>query len=151
MGLFNDLLEKKDIIFIENSKDKYDVLNKLSSFLYDEGYVKKSFISAIVDREEKFPTGLETAAGGVAIPHADSKHVNKDGIVVGILKEPVFFNEMGNPDTQIQTKLVFMLSLKNPNNHLEILQSVIKLFMDHKKMEKLMKSKDNNQVYQLLL
>ena len=41
------------------------------------------------EREKVFSTGLNFEEMGIAIPHTDSIHVNRQAIAVGILKEPV--------------------------------------------------------------
>lgn len=68
-----------------------EALNFLSSKLYERGYVKKEYQTAIIEREKKYPTGLPSVDIKIAIPHATHTLVNEDAISIGILKNPVEF------------------------------------------------------------
>ena len=66
-------LLKEKLIFIDvEAKDREEAIGKMAKELYKKGYVKESYINAILDREKVFPTGLPTEEVGVAIPHTDS-------------------------------------------------------------------------------
>lgn len=88
----------------------------------------KSYLPAVLNREEEYPTGLPTNGVGVAIPHADTKHVLKPGIAVATLKDPVKFNVMGNPEQEIDVKLLFMLAIKEPEVQVNILKKLVSIF-----------------------
>lgn len=45
--------------------------------LYKRGIVKKEFLEHVLQRENEYPTGLATDKFGIAIPHTDSKYVNR--------------------------------------------------------------------------
>ena len=108
--------------------DKTKVLTVMANRLIDKGYVKESYLPAVLNREEEYPTGLPTNGVGVAIPHADTKHVLKPGIAVATLKDPVKFNVMGNPEQEIDVKLLFMLAIKEPEVQVNILKKLVSIF-----------------------
>ena len=91
-----------------------EVLTELAKIFIDQRYVKPSYTAAVIAREETFPTGLPTPGFGTAIPHAEVEHTLKPGIVVGTLEKPVKFGKLGDPDTQIDISIVFMLSVTQP-------------------------------------
>ena len=142
----------ENIIFFEEQKELSSayILEKISTRLYENDYVKESYIQAIKDRELIFPTGLNTTTFGIAIPHTDSEHVNEATIAVGILRHPVAFQEMGAEDVEVPVRLVFMLAIKEPDKQLETLQSVIALIENEDKMNALVHSKNEFDVIQLL-
>lgn len=142
----------ENIIFFDEQEELSSayILEKISTRLYENDYVKESYIQAIKDRELIFPTGLNTTTFGIAIPHTDSKHVNEATIAVGILRHPVTFQEMGAEDVEVSVRLVFMLAIKEPDKQLETLQSVIALIENEDKMNALVHSKNEFDVIQLL-
>ena len=99
-----------------------DALKFLGQRLFDEQYVKESYIQAVVAREKKYATGLPTEIYGVAIPHTD--------IAIGILNKPVKFIMMGTDDTEIDVKVVFMLAVKEPQEQLQLLEKLMTIFQD---------------------
>lgn len=151
----NDLVNmviSKNITFFDEQEDlgKEAVLDSISQRLFKNGYVKESYAQAIKDREAIFPTGLNTTTFGIAIPHTDSKHVNEATIAVGILKQPVIFQEMGAEEVEVPVRLIFMLAIKEPDKQLETLQAVISLIENEEKMNALVQAKNESDVIQLL-
>lgn len=113
------------------------MLNVLSNALIKEKIVKSSFKNAVIDREMKYPTGLEFEGYSIALPHTESEHVNKSQIAIMTLEKPVKFYEMTSLDKEIDVKIIFMLALKNSEQHIKILQKVMKLVQDKDTMNKL--------------
>ena len=71
-----------------------NVLITLGEKAISKGWAKQGYCEALIQREEKFPTGLETKTIGVALPHADPEWVDQSAILIGILESPVKFNKM---------------------------------------------------------
>lgn len=59
--------------------------------MFEKGYVKSTYIDAVLEREKTLPTGLDIGEMCVAIPHTDSKHVNESNVALAVLKNPVEF------------------------------------------------------------
>lgn len=114
---------------IESDSDE-EVLAGLSGILYEQGAVEESFAEAVAARERRYPTGLQFAEMGVALPHTDAVHVNHQAVAIGILERPVQFCAMGMPGTQIEVSLVFMLAVAEPEKEAPFLASLIELFQD---------------------
>lgn len=51
-----------------------DVMHQIGGALIREGYAKNSYIQALIERESKFPTGLDVDGYGVAIPHTNGSY-----------------------------------------------------------------------------
>ena len=69
-----DLLEylQEDLIVTDiSAKNSFEVIEQLGRFLLKKGYIKESFINAVIEREKVFPTGIKSNTLNVAIPHAD--------------------------------------------------------------------------------
>lgn len=103
--------------------------------LHMEGIVEEAFYYACIEREEEFPTGLP-AELGVAIPHADSKYVKKDGICFLRMANQVPFKRLDAPEQLVGVNYVINLATKNPNKHLEILQKVMAFVQDSKRLNR---------------
>ena len=151
MSELGKMINPENIIFLpDNIKTKENVLDNISLLMFRNGYVKESYIEAIKKREDTFPTGLNTKSYGIAIPHVDSKHVNEATIAVGILKEPVEFQEMGAEDIIVPVRIIFMLAIKDPSKQLEVLQAVISLIENGAKIDELVQANDATDVLQIL-
>lgn len=119
------------LISIGLAADDYkDVMKKLGSRLRKEGYVKDSYIDALIAREEEFPTGLDVGGIGVAIPHTSVEHVHKVGVAIAVLDKPVSFVQMGTDDERTDVRIVFMLAVVNPDAHIDQLQRIITIIQD---------------------
>lgn len=128
-----------DTIFINlQEEDRNSLLKKLSSVLYNNGYVNDKYCEAVILREGTYPTALDVEGDiKVAIPHAEPKYVNKSMVAFASLNNPIKFNNMDNPEEAIDVSLVFMLAVKDPSSHVEVLQKLMGVFQDKELLEKL--------------
>jgi PTS system galactitol-specific IIA component len=145
------LINKELVLLDIEANDKVDLLTKLSSILKEKGYVKKSYVNAVVEREKVFPTGLITESGGVAIPHTDAEHVEKSTILFAKLKKPVTFKEMGNNKNDVSAEMVFMLAISDPSKQAPTLSKLMSIFVNKSLLLKLKNSKDSKEIVDILV
>lgn len=108
------------------AKDQRQLFETLSAPLVQDGMVKSDYVDGLLKREHDYPTGLPVP-GGLAIPHTDASYVINDALSVGILEAPVKFNEMGGePDSSVDVGVVILLSLSNSDDHLKMLQDIVR-------------------------
>ena len=138
------------ILKINGKKQDKEVLAYMAEYLQDKGLVKGSYSKAITDREAEFPTGLYTGNINIAIPHADTEHVEKAAICVGVLEEPISFRAMDDPDKEIEIRLIIMLALKEAHGHIEMLQKVVELIKDQEALNKVIESSDLSIIYEII-
>ncbi|WP_203247288.1 PTS sugar transporter subunit IIA [Sporosarcina beigongshangi] len=120
----------EDLVILDlRAIDREDVLMKVGGRLTDRGFVNGDFINAIIKRERDFPTGIKIQSIGIAIPHADTEYVNQASIIVGVLSEPVVFQQMVS-DEDIAVNIVFMLAIKKPEQQLTMLQKLVDIIQD---------------------
>lgn len=132
------MLENKIVkLKANNLKNNKEVLSNLADYLIEEKMVKPSFKNAVLEREDSYPTGLQFDGYGIALPHTDSEHVIKSQIAIMTLEKPVKFIEMASSDKEIDVKTIFMLALKDSNQHIKILQKVMELLQDKEAMSKI--------------
>lgn len=141
--------EPSQIVLIEESLSRNEVLKKLADVLENKGIVKDTYYTAIIERESNFPTGLDVQGINVAIPHCDVVNVNEGGLCVGILKKGTTFAKMDDPDAEIEVKMVVMLALTEPHGHIEMLQRIIALIQDQDLLNMIVSSNNVDEIYGL--
>jgi transcriptional antiterminator/mannitol/fructose-specific phosphotransferase system IIA component (Ntr-type) len=106
-GDLNEVLDI-NLIFVNLETNSFkDLIMLMGETLYENGYVKEKFTYTVIEREKKFPTGLETLIP-IALPHADANFTLKKGIAIATLKKPVIFYNMGEPKNFVQVRIVLM-------------------------------------------
>ena len=114
----------ENLIIIKSSeKTKEAVLKELSEAAMEAGYAKPGHYQALLERENKYPTGLHLPNIDVAIPHADPEWANASSITIGILDESVKFKPMGDEGDDVHADLVFMLTILDPKEHIDFLRA----------------------------
>lgn len=131
----------ESLIFINLEKQgKEELLKEMAQSFVTNDYCNESFVEAVIAREAVYPTGIKLEKMGVAIPHADAKHVIKDGVGFAILREPVAFLQMGGSegDDPADVRLVIMLATKG-RDHIGLLQKTMQLLQNEAILEEIMK------------
>ncbi len=130
-----------ELIFIGlDGENDSDVLTQMGSAFIQLGYGKDSYVTALLEREREYPTGLDLGSGNIcaAIPHTEAEHVIRPGTGIGILKNPVHFHVMGGEEEEtVAVRVVFMLAIKDPARQLDRLQSIIGLIQNQKLLRRL--------------
>jgi len=147
--VWEELNEKLIFTGVE-AKTAKDVFKQLGQAVIDEGYAKDSYIEALSEREDEFPTGLNIDGFGIAIPHTAVDHVNKSGIAIDVLTEPVRFIEMGSDDDPVDVKLVFMLAVVDPKQHIEDLKRILAIVTDKSVLERLVNATDAQEIINII-
>lgn len=128
-----------------------EVLEQLGSAFIREGYAKKTYVQALLQREQEYPTGLDVYGYGVAIPHTPVEHVKKAGIGIAILEHPVTFHVMGGEDDEtVDVRIVFMLAVVDPAKHIDELQRLLEILQDTRVLEQLQTAKDPEEIIHLI-
>lgn len=128
-----------------------EAISQLGDLLYKNGYVKDSYVPAVLKRELEYATGLPTAEVGVAIPHTDVDHVIKPAIAVGIADNPIHFHEMGNPSGElIDVRVVFMLAIHDVNKVVDMLRQLIELFQIPGFLVQVINTNDEDKLVEIL-
>lgn len=127
-----------------------EVMEKVGGAVIRAGYAKESYVQALKVREKDYPTGLDVDGIGVAIPHTSVDHVLKSGVAIATLKQPVTFVQMGTDDETAEIKVVFMLAVVDPNDHIDELQQILAILQDTTVLEKLMNAENAQQIIDLV-
>ncbi|MCS7128329.1 MAG: PTS sugar transporter subunit IIA [Sulfolobales archaeon] len=117
------------LMFNLKARERNELLTLLSEKLYEMGYVKKTYREALLEREEKYPTGLVVKEDfNVAIPHADVEHVEKEALVIVKTDREVTFRKMDEQKVEIPVDIVFLLVIKDPKGYVKFLAKLTELF-----------------------
>ncbi|MCI8401267.1 MAG: PTS sugar transporter subunit IIA [Lachnospiraceae bacterium] len=124
-----DVLVSPELVLMEiEAGTDQEAIEILARHLFEQGIVKESYIEAVKAREKVFSTGLDFEEMGIAIPHTDSEHVNREAIAIGILKKPVLFCHMGMPEISVKTEMMFMMAIEKPDSQVEFLGKMMEIF-----------------------
>ena len=133
------------------AESKEEAIRVLGNLLYKNGYVKDSFVSAVIAREREFATGLSVEGYGVAIPHTDTHHVIKQTVGVAILKEPIKFCVMGDPcSSEVDVKLILMLAVPDKNNVLTMITQIVEMIQDPHVIKTICQSEHRSEIITML-
>lgn len=140
----------EDLIFLHLEASAAEtVIQQMAQKLVELGFVNPSYPEAVLAREHKFPTALPTPIP-VSFPHTDVSHCLKPAIAVGVLQQPVPFGFMGNPEQKLDVRVVFMLSITQPEYQVKTLQRLVKIFQEEKNLEHLLKARTPQEAIELL-
>lgn len=147
----SELYFNESIVLLDlEGNTKEEILSAMALNLEEKGLVKESFKDAVVAREQEYATGLPTMGYSVAIPHTDAEHVIRKTISVAVLKEPVEFGIMGDPEETTDVKLVFMLAMDQADSQLGLLQKLMQIFQDESTLQFLANEKEKTKILELL-
>ncbi|MBN2925350.1 MAG: PTS sugar transporter subunit IIA [Bifidobacterium sp.] len=125
-----DLLKPELVFFDFEATDRIDFFTKLGEKLKEGGYVKDSWLDAILEREKNYPTGLECTSISVALPHVDPQHLNKPYIAIIKPKNPIEFDGMADTGL-VNAQLIINLGLlAHEEGQVAVLQAFLGIFID---------------------
>lgn len=128
---------------------KFEAIEVMGKNLVDLDVVLPTFISATIEREKKYSTGLPGIDFAVAIPHTESAHVKEDAISIAVLHEPVSFNLMGTDNVELEIKMIFLLAIKNVEKQVKVLQHLMELFQKENALNQLKNSQTEGELIDL--
>jgi len=147
----SDFLVPEAVDLGVDAEDAGDVIRRIGGKLLSAGYVRDTFIEAVLERENTIPTGLPLSGKhNAAIPHTDVEHVIRPGIGMATLLRPVVFKNMVSPEETVDVQLVFVLALEQPKSQIEMLQEVAQVLQRPDVVAALMEARDLEQVHAAL-
>lgn len=140
------IINRDCMVFDLEADSKNQVIEQMVQKFDEQGYLsdKALFLKDVLDREEVFPTYLDS---GIGLPHGKSDGTKQAGICVARLKKPVLWDDEDN-----MVDMVFMIAVKmgcDNNLHLQILARLSRALM-HEEFIELIKQGNIDEVYQVL-
>lgn len=144
--MLQDILRDSNILLKQECKDWKEAITKSAQVLVTKEVIEERYINAMIKSVEEFGPYI-VVGKHLALAHARPEDgVNKLGISVMTLKEPVNF---GNPDND-PVKIVFCLAAVDSYSHLNVMKNLIELINDEEKLDKLITAQDVNMFNQVL-
>lgn len=131
--MLNDVLKDSNILLKEQANDWEDAIIKVSQPLLKEEVIDQNYVQAMIDSVKEFGPYI-VIGKHLALAHARPEDgVNKLGLSVATLKEPI---EFGN-DSNDPVKIIFCLAAIDSYSHLNVMKSLIDLINDEEKVAEL--------------
>lgn len=124
------------IINLQGGDSDENVLAELAEYSIKNDLANDGYAEALISRERQYPTGLNTTAYGIAIPHADQEFTKEGSLVMAILDKPTLFKEMGTLN-DVNVEVIFLLLVSEMENQVKVLKSIVELIQDDNKLKKL--------------
>lgn len=126
-----------------------EVIERVGLNMEKAGFVKDTYVQAVLDREKDLPTGLKIGKINVAIPHTDIQHVNETVVGIATLKEPVKFHLMEDPSQEVEVDIVFLLGVTQPKEQTKLLGSLMSIFKDKERLVKLKEATTEHEIHDI--
>ena len=132
-----------NIQIIDSAIDWKESIKIAGKPLLQKNIITENYINAMIESIEKLGFYV-ILRDNLAMPHARPEE-GAIGTGVSLLKlnNPVYYG-----DSKVQ--LVFVLATKDANSHLETLMQLMELFQDDESIEKLIISKDYNEILEII-
>lgn len=145
------MILKQELIQLHvSARDAQDALTQAAAPFIEKGYAKESFPEALITREASFPTALPAQGVDICIPHADPSHILETAVGVVVLGEAVEFKMMGDPETLLHPRIMFVLGLKEAHGQVEMLQKLIEVIQDEQLLQDILNASEPQVIYDLL-
>lgn len=144
------MLDLDLVVLNMEAETSNEIIRKLGALMVAKGYVKDSYIDAVLERERSLPTGLPIGDFCVAIPHTDSGHVNQSNIAITTLQKPCVFHSMVNPAEKLNIEVVFLLAVKDPTLQIQLLKNLMSVFQNKELLIKVRDAASKEEVATLL-
>lgn len=146
MPLLAEILTPQRVLLDVEVADKAELFDRLAAYFADElGIPAKPIAASLGEREALGSTALGHA---IAIPHGRIKGLSRAAAAVAQLKTPIDFDA---PDgTPVKLAFALLVPQKATDLHLQILSELAQLLSQKALRDKVLASRDANEIYRLL-
>lgn len=144
--MLKDMLKEENIRFNVPVDDWQEAVRACGQLLLEGGYVKPSYIDAMIEISQENGPYI-VIAPGIALPHARPEDgVKKIGMSLITLQDPIRFGHEDNDPVS----LVICFSTPDKSSHLEALAELFEILSDDAKREQLLHANALSDVLSLL-
>ena len=133
IGLYTN---KEMILTGIKARNAEDIMRRLCDRAMQMNCIEPVFVTALLEREKEYPTGLPTGVP-IAIPHIHDGCL-RSFFSMAVLDTPVAFGCMGDPDETVETRLVFLFGITDPSYQTAVLRKFSNIFQDDGIMNELL-------------
>lgn len=133
----------KELIRFEKSFDSWEEAIRTSSeSLVNGDYINDKYVDEMIQSVKEYGPYI-VIAPNIAMPHARPEAgSNRVGFSVMICKTPVAFSE----EKEHQARLFVTLSCVSADTHLKMMQALVEVLGDEKKVQSLLETTDKDEV-----
>lgn len=140
-----EILSKNKIIIEDNVDTWEQAIEYASQPLLEQHIIEKNYVDSMIKSVQEFGPYI-VIAPEIAIAHArPDGNVNEVGLSLLKLNNHINFSEDGH-----FASLIFVLSAVDNTSHLKVLQSLAQLLGNQANVEKLINSKDKDEILKIL-
>ena len=144
-------LDKKNVIIGLEADDRDDCIRKIVARMAENGYVGLDYADAVIERENKYPTGLPTEGVVTAIPHASCGTVHITGMALAVLAHPVGFYNMADSSELLQPEIVCVIANTDANQQLSTLRHLMTCFSEEELLLKIKAAQTAEEIIDILV
>ena len=115
-----------------------EAITSLVTLLRKEGCVQDDYAGLVLEREQQYPTGLQTKGAAIAMPHAFDERIKDSHVAIGILKDAVSFHNMEDMEESLNVHIIFLLAVGQAHEQLEMLKILMGLFQEETMLQKML-------------
>jgi len=146
-----EIMIREELLFPNmKAKNFQEAVANVGNEMYRKGYVRDTYIDAVIEREKKFPTGLSLENYGIAIPHTERQHVKHSVLGIGSLEEPITVYSMTEPEKEIKINLIFLMAVEDPDGQVNMLKKLMTVLQDKSLLQKIESSKNKEEMFEEL-
>lgn len=124
------------------------VIKFLADQAIEAGFATEEFTTAILAREQEYPTGLPTSIP-VAIPHIHDGCL-RSFLACATLTEPVQFASMEGDDEPLEVPIVFCFGITEPKQQAAVLRQLAVLFQNAEYLSQLKAAETDEELLEIL-
>ncbi|MEI5990499.1 hypothetical protein A5881_001992 [Enterococcus termitis] len=134
-------------VTVQNEEELFECIAKR---LTQVGYVNDGYLEGITSREKVFPTGLITEYLNIALPHSDTKYIERPFIYIVRTTKPIKVKQMGD-NQEMEVRDLFFLGIKEPSKQVGLLQELMVLFQNEAFVSELKMTTKNEDMFKLFM
>ncbi|MGT2755101.1 PTS sugar transporter subunit IIA [Streptococcus ovis] len=129
-----------------NHEELFQIIGKE---LKNQEYVTDHYVSSLLERERRFPTGLKTKFLNIALPHTDPDVIEEPFIFVVRNNQPIMMLQMGD-NSETPCKNFLFLGIKDPKSQVGLLAKMMEIFSQESVVKEFIRTTSKADMYQLL-
>jgi PTS system ascorbate-specific IIA component len=139
-----EIIKADQILRLDQKLNWEQAIDKVGKLLVESKYTENKYTSRMKEAIKEFGPYI-VIAPGIGIAHSSpGPDVLKDGLVLMINQQPIFFNSHNDP-----VHLLFGLAAKNSDKHLESLSLIANVLADEGLVDKVLKAKSLKDISKL--
>ena len=147
-----DLLElvENGGLYDSTARDYKQLYKEINEQLQCIDYVENDFLTALCQREQEYPTGIEGGNINIALPHVDACYVKQNALFIYRLAEEIPFVRMDDHQRKVEVRLVFLLLIHDLEFHVKAISELTRIWTNDDIMKGLLSVETKTELVRML-